>query len=88
MCDVTISGSSDLIRRKSTEAPKREKPLSLAERLKKEFGFEDSEDESGKDGKGTPCQVVPSLVCVCVWNSFCITLMNAQYLQWRLLSVI
>lgn len=65
MCDVTISGSSDLIRRKSTEAPKREKPLSLAERLKKEFGFEDSEDESGKDGKGTPCQVVPSLVCVC-----------------------
>lgn len=78
MCHVTILGSSDLIRRKSTEAPKREKPLSLTERLKKEFGFEDSEDESGKEGKGHSLSCSFLGVCVCVWNSFCITLMNAQ----------
>ncbi|XP_078341508.1 uncharacterized protein LOC111110637 isoform X3 [Crassostrea virginica] len=45
-----FKSSSDLIRRKSTETPKREKPLSLTERLKKEFGIkEDSEEESGKE---------------------------------------
>ncbi|XP_061178866.1 inactive histone-lysine N-methyltransferase 2E-like isoform X2 [Saccostrea echinata] len=44
-----FKSSSDLIRRKSTEAPKREKPLSLTERLKMEFGFEDSEDDTGKE---------------------------------------
>jgi hypothetical protein len=55
-----VLGSSDLIKRKS-EAPKREKPLSLTERLKKEFGFEDSEDDGGKDGEKW-------LRCVCVWQ--------------------
>lgn len=59
-------GSSDLIKRKLTEAPKREKPLSLTERLKKEFGFEDSEDDGGKEGEKL-------LKCVCV-NLLCCSL--------------
>lgn len=42
-------GSSDLIRRKSTETKREKRPqLSLSERLKMEFGLDDSEEE--KDG--------------------------------------
>lgn len=65
MCDVIILGSFDFIRRKSIEVLKREKFFSFVERFKKEFGFEDLEDESGKDGKGIFCEVVFFLVCVC-----------------------
>lgn len=43
---MCILGSSDLIRRNSTETKKKEsKPLSLTERLRQEFGLEDSEEE-------------------------------------------
>lgn len=45
-------GSSDLVRRKSTEVKKREKPLSLTERLKQEFGFDDTEEEARNEKKG------------------------------------
>ena len=42
-------GSSDLIRRKSTETKREKRPqLSLSERLRMEFGLDDSEEE--KDG--------------------------------------
>lgn len=55
MCDVIILGLFDFIRCKLIEVLKREKFFSFVERFKKEFGFEDLEDESGKDGKGIFC---------------------------------
>ncbi|KAK3101462.1 hypothetical protein FSP39_003787 [Pinctada imbricata] len=44
-----FKSSSDLIKRKTIER-RREKPLSLTERLRKEFGFEDCEEENTKEG--------------------------------------
>ncbi|XP_021351979.1 histone-lysine N-methyltransferase 2E-like isoform X2 [Mizuhopecten yessoensis] len=44
-----FKSSSDLVRRKSTEVKKPAKPLSLTERLKLEFGFDDTEEEAQKE---------------------------------------
>lgn len=44
-----FKSSSDIVRRKSTEVKKPAKPLSLTERLKQEFGFDDSEEEAQKE---------------------------------------
>ncbi|XP_060079743.1 inactive histone-lysine N-methyltransferase 2E-like isoform X1 [Ylistrum balloti] len=41
-----FKSSSDLVRRKSAEVKKPVKPLSLTERLKQEFGFDDTEEET------------------------------------------
>ncbi|XP_033745121.1 inactive histone-lysine N-methyltransferase 2E-like isoform X2 [Pecten maximus] len=44
-----FKSSSDIVRRKSTEVKKPAKPLSLTERLKQEFGFDDTEEEAQKE---------------------------------------
>lgn len=50
---IVFTGSSDLIRRKSPDSVKEKRPqLSLSERLRMEFGLEDSEEEKDTE-KGT-----------------------------------